>query len=249
MKEMTCREFDEAVHGFVRMELLDVNVREALLEHAAHCEQCSERMADAAALAEATETAGRIAREDEAPVHVESILLAAYRNHHHRASWRRSIEWASLGAAAAVLLIFLWTAAWHSRAQTSSPAPRKDVSSESAGPLDANARGAMKHEETIAAEAAPGDGAAAEQASASETASETPAETPAGTYVASDFVPVPFTGAINADDPGMIVRVQLTRASLAQLGYPVAETPDEDLILADVLVGEDGWPRGVKLIQ
>jgi hypothetical protein len=70
-----------------------------------------------------------------------------------------------------------------------------------------------------------------------------------GTYAASDFVPVPFTGAITPDDPGMIVRVQLTRSSLAQLGYPVAETPDEDLILADVLVGEDGWPRGVKLIQ
>jgi hypothetical protein len=69
------------------------------------------------------------------------------------------------------------------------------------------------------------------------------------TYVASDFVPVPYTGAIVADDPGMVVRVQLSRASLAQLGYPVAETPDEDLILADVLVGEDGWPRGVKLIQ
>jgi hypothetical protein len=68
-------------------------------------------------------------------------------------------------------------------------------------------------------------------------------------YVASDFVPVPYTGAINADDPGMIVRVQLTRSSLAQLGYPVADTPDEELILADVLVGEDGWPRGVKLIQ
>jgi len=76
------------------------------------------------------------------------------------------------------------------------------------------------------------------------------AEAPvSGTYAASDFVPVPFTGAITADDPGMIVRVQLTRSSLAQLGYPVAETPDEDLIPADVLVGEDGWPRGVKLIQ
>jgi hypothetical protein len=69
------------------------------------------------------------------------------------------------------------------------------------------------------------------------------------TYSAADFVPVPFTGSIDRDDPGMVVRVQLTRASLAQLGYPVAETPDEDLILADVLVGEDGWPRGVKLIQ
>ena len=69
------------------------------------------------------------------------------------------------------------------------------------------------------------------------------------TYVASDFVPVPFTDGISTDDPGMVVRVQLTRASLAQLGYPVAVTPDEDLVLADVLVGEDGWPRGVKLVQ
>ena len=62
-------------------------------------------------------------------------------------------------------------------------------------------------------------------------------------------MPVPYTAGITPDDPGMIVRVQLTRASLAELGYPVAETPDEDLILADVLVGEDGWPRGVKLVQ
>jgi len=68
-------------------------------------------------------------------------------------------------------------------------------------------------------------------------------------FVASDFVPVPFTAGIGPDDPGMVVRVQLTRASLTELGYPIAESPDEDLILADVLVGEDGWPRAVKLVQ
>jgi hypothetical protein len=237
MKEMTCREFDEAVHGYVRMELLDVNVREALAEHAAHCELCAERMADASALAEATETAGRMAGVVEAPVHVERALLAAYRNHHRRASWRRSMEWASVGAAAAVLLLFLWTAAWHSHGQSSTPVPKKDVTSGSAAPLDANAHLAARSEEELAAETAPAEIAATAKTPASES------------YVASDFVPVPFTGAISADDPGMIVRVQLTRASLAQLGYPVAETPDEDLILADVLVGEDGWPRGVKLIQ
>jgi len=68
-------------------------------------------------------------------------------------------------------------------------------------------------------------------------------------FVASDFVPVPFTAGIAADDPGMVVRVQLTRASLTELGYPIAQTPDNDLILADVLVDQDGWPRAVKLIQ
>src|SRR6202040_536787 len=78
MSEMTCREFDEIVHGYVRMELLDVSMREAALEHAAHCEPCSERMADAAALAEASERMGKGAREAEAPPRLEKWLLAAY---------------------------------------------------------------------------------------------------------------------------------------------------------------------------
>lgn len=231
MSEMTCREFDEIVHGFVRMELLDVNVREAALEHAAHCELCSERMADAAALAEASEMMGKRAREEQTPPRVEALLVAAFRNHHQRASWRRTLEWASVGAAAAVLLVFLWTAGGRSKGP-SSPAPRKDASSQSGMPQEAKAlAGPTLNEATLVADAEVSDASVS------------------GTYAASDFVPVPFTGAITPDDPGMIVRVQLTRSSLAQLGYPVAETPDEDLILADVLVGEDGWPRGVKLIQ
>jgi hypothetical protein len=231
MSEMTCREFDEVVHGFVRMELLDVNVREAALEHAAHCELCSERMADATALAEASELMAKGTRSDQAPPRVEASLLAAFRNHHRRASWRRTLEWASVGAAAAVLLIFLWTVSGRSKGP-SVPAPKKDVSSQSGMPLDAKAHAASEQDEAAAA-----------------TDAAVPEVPVGGTYAASDFVPVPFTGAITADDPGMVVRVQLTRSSLAQLGYPVAETPDEGLILADVLVGEDGWPRGVKLIQ
>jgi hypothetical protein len=231
MSEMTCREFDEVVHGFVRMELLDVNVREAVLEHVANCELCSERMADATALAEASEMIAKGARGEQAPPHVEASLLATFRDQHRRASWRRRLEWASVGAAAAVLLIFLWTVGERSKG-TSSPAPKKDVSSQSGLPLDAKAGAPSNRGDAVA-----GMGAGEAEAPVS------------GTYAASDFVPVPFTGAITADDPGMIVRVQLTRSSLAQLGYPVAETPDEDLIPADVLVGEDGWPRGVKLIQ
>ena len=214
------------------MELLDVNAREAALEHAAHCELCSQRMGDAAALAEASEMMGQSARGEQAPPRVEASLLVAYRNHHHRASWRRSLEWASVGAAAAVLLIFLWTVSGRWKGQSSSPVPKKDVTSQSGMPLEAKAPASSK--QVDAATAADAEVAVAPVNETSAT---------------SDFVPVPFTGGITPDDPGMVVRVQLTRASLEQLGYPVAETPDEDLILADVLVGEDGWPRGVKLVQ
>lgn len=233
MKEMTCREFDEVVHGFVYMELLDVNVREAALEHAAHCALCAERMADATALAEASQSIGESARGEHAPPEIEAALLSAFRNHHRRTSWQRKLEWASVGAAAAVLLLFVWLGNGKQKAQTI-PMPHKDISSQSAAPLQAEVAGSSKR---ISVFSTPDTSDTETVASATES------------YLASDFVPVPYSGSIVADDPGMVVRVQLTRASLAQLGYPVAETPDEDLILADVLVGEDGWPRGVKLIQ
>lgn len=233
MKEMTCADFDEVVHGFVYMELLDVTVREAALEHSAHCALCAERMADAAAMAEASQLLGESVREDHAPPQIEAALLAGFRNYHRRMSWQRKLEWASLGAAAAVLLLFVWVGNGKQKAQ-SIPALHKDLRSQSAALVQPEVVASSKR---VSRPSAPVTNAATDAASPNES------------YLASDFVPVPYTGAIVADDPGMVVRVQLTRASLAQLGYPVAETPDEDLILADVLVGEDGWPRGVKLIQ
>lgn len=229
MKEMTCREFDEIVHGFVRMELLDVDLREAAIEHTAHCGNCAERMAEAGALSEVTEAASRIVRQEHAPPHVEAALVSAFRDR-RRTTWWRTIEWAGAGVAAALLAVALWTSWGPSKGQPSL-APSKDVSSQSKQPLDASATGSQ-----------PEDAGQAEDLEASNTAA-------GGTYSVSDFVPVPYTDGMGPEDPGMVVRVQLTRASLAELGYPVAETPDEDLIRADILVGEDGWPRGVRLVQ
>lgn len=231
MTEMTCREFDEVVHGLVRMELLDVNVREAALEHAAHCALCSQQMMDAAALVEASETMGKTVRGEQTPAQVEALLLAAFRSHHRHASWRRILEWASVGAAAAVLLIFLWMVAGRSKGQTQ-PAPKKDVSAQSKEPVDAKMAAWPAQDDAM-----------------QDAEVEIPDTSTSEAFVPSEFVPVPFTAGIAPDDPGMVVRVQLTRASLSELGYPIADAPDEDLIPADVLVGEDGWPRAVKLVQ
>ena len=231
MTQMTCREFTEVVHDFVRMDLLDVNEREAVLEHAAHCDACSQRLAEAVALAEASQMAGESVAEEHAPPRIEAVVVAAFRDHHQKASWRRTIEWVAVGAAAAVLLAFLWITASGSKGQ-STPVQKKEPISQPNFPVDARVSPAQKPDSAIRGVPAGRAHSAGNQA-----------------YAASDFVPVPFAGAVTADDPGMIVRVQLTRASLAQLGYPLAETPGEELISADVLVGEDGWPRGVKLIQ
>lgn len=236
MSTMTCREFDELVHAVARMELLDVQAREAVLEHSGVCPHCAARMAEAIALADALDARGRQVREAQAPMRVESELVAAFRAHHRRMAWRRTIEWAAAGAAAAILLLFLWTA--HQQEKNSpQPAQRKPAPTQSASPLDAQGQ-TTDPGATLAADV--GEDLTAE--SAQDSSAD-------GTYTAADFVPIPYTGAIASDDAGMVVRVQMTRASLAQLGYPVADEPGEDLVRADVLVDEDGWPRGVKLVQ
>jgi hypothetical protein len=230
---MTCQQLDEVVHAYVRMELLDMSVREAVIEHAAQCDNCALRIGEAGTLAEVTEAAARGLRERQAPPELEDQLLAAFRNQRwrrHPTLWR-SFEWAAAGAAAAMLAAVIWTSSTRSKPKPS-PVPKKDdVSSQSAKPL--NVEGPALSQ--------PEAGREAEREAFTRDSPEI--------YSMSQFVPVPFTDAIGPEDPGMVVRVQLTRASLAELGYPVAEAPDEDLIRADVLVGEDGWPRGVRLVQ
>ena len=65
----------------------------------------------------------------------------------------------------------------------------------------------------------------------------------------SGFVPVPFAGGFARGDSGVIVRVQVPRAALAELGYPVDEMQSQGMVQADLLVGEDGWPRAVRIVK
>ena len=180
MTEMTCREFDEIVHAFVRMELLDVNLREAALEHAAHCDLCTERMADASMLADATQRLADSSSDLETPARVEALLRSSFRGQRRRSPWVRTLEWASVGAAAAVLLIFLWTMNGRSPAQ-SPQAPKKDIASQSDAPMDAKAQQTEKQDAaTLVADAA------LENSSATGSSAR-------GSYATSDFVPVPYT--------------------------------------------------------
>lgn len=65
----------------------------------------------------------------------------------------------------------------------------------------------------------------------------------------SDFVPLPYGEDFSADDSGVVVRVSMTRDALESLGYPVDEVRGQDVVQADLVVGEDGWPRAVRLVQ
>ena len=234
MNRMTCREFDEVVHELVRLELLDVSSREDALDHAARCSQCAGRMDEARTLAEETESAANEARVQSAKAEVETVVLAAFRKDHQRRGWRRAFEWATVGVAAAVILVVLWASSIRPRVPAGT-GPKKDVFSQSSAPVEATGPKVSQTGE-LSAGFVPGNSHA----------------NPDATVEASeqgDFVPVPYAEQIGPEDSAMVVRVELTRGSLAGLGYPVDQLHASDWIRADMLVGQDGWPRAVRLVQ
>jgi hypothetical protein len=67
--------------------------------------------------------------------------------------------------------------------------------------------------------------------------------------VASSFYPLPEADALPPIETAMVVRVQLPLSSLQMMGFQVSEEADADPVEADVLLGQDGLARGVRLIQ
>jgi hypothetical protein len=235
MSQLTCGEFVEMVHGLVRMEMLDVTMREQASEHAARCARCAEIMAEARFLADATEVASNAGRELQAPPAIENALISELRSRNQRLVRFRFLTWAMAGAVAAMLIVGLWISTNRSQGPLKS-GPRR--SPQSTSPIDAKGPSGPQLGVQPGSQDALGSIGGADFADAGETDD-----------AVGDFVAIPYTEDIGPDDEATVVRVEFTRDSLAQLGFPVDEVHGSDLIRADVLVGQDGWPRGVRLVQ
>ncbi len=249
MNQMTCGEFVDVVHGLVRMEVLDVALREEALEHAARCGRCSEIMMEARFLADATEAAASATSALQAPHEIEPVLLAELRSRQQHVAWWRNMQWAATGAVAAVLVIVLLMSSMHQKSPATS-GPRKVPQLN--GPVDATGPtqsqpGAQGIQNSSSSVLPVPELSSVEVADSSAANLNAPAST--DDAATGDFVSVPYTEEIGPDDEAMVVRVQMTRESLAQLGFPVDGVHGSDWVRADVLVGQDGWPRGVRLVQ
>jgi hypothetical protein len=65
----------------------------------------------------------------------------------------------------------------------------------------------------------------------------------------ASFYPLPEAEALPALENAMVVRVQLPVSSLQLMGVPVGEERADASVQADLLLGQDGLARGVRLVQ
>lgn len=63
------------------------------------------------------------------------------------------------------------------------------------------------------------------------------------------FYPLPEAEALPAVENAMVVRIQLPVSSLQLMGVPVSEERADASVQADLLLGQDGLARAVRLAQ
>jgi hypothetical protein len=67
--------------------------------------------------------------------------------------------------------------------------------------------------------------------------------------IKSDFVPLTYLNSATAMESGIVVRVEVAREKLAALGLPLNLERADEIIKADIVVGDDGVARAIRLVQ
>ena len=65
----------------------------------------------------------------------------------------------------------------------------------------------------------------------------------------NDFLPLTYLADATAMESGTVVRVELSRAALISLGVQVDADRSEETLKADVVLGDDGVARAIRLVQ
>ena len=63
------------------------------------------------------------------------------------------------------------------------------------------------------------------------------------------FYPLPDADALPPVESAMVVRVQMPMTSLELIGFPINEERAAERVEAEVLLGQDGLARGVRLVE
>jgi hypothetical protein len=157
----------------------------------------------------------------EAPARVEQLLIAKFRARSQR---RRLALWGSAAAGLAAMAAGIAVLVWMAPAgpKTASPTIHAAVSK--------------------APDMQPAEPVLEETREARDAIVHTD-------DVAGSFYPLPEADALPPLETAMVVRVQMPMASLRLMGLPVNEDSSVDPVQADVLLGQDGLARGVRLIQ
>ena len=270
---MSCQDFNRVVEELADGRLMEAAARDAGLAHAAVCVGCAARLMEARGIGAGLRVAAR-AETEEAPARVRAALLAAFAEQHHpgHAEQRREATppanvvalpsrrvarwWFAAGAAAAAAAVLL--------SLTLSSFVRVSPDGLQSKPQEiSDARPAPTQTPAEVKVDKPGifvSGEVAQQNSSKQSPArrpkaahalkrETRGEAATVQAKGDDYLPLTYLADATAMESGTVVRVELSRSALISLGVPVEFDRSDETLKADVVLGDDGVARAIRLVR
>jgi phage tail tape-measure protein len=238
---MTCQTLRDAIVDIARGAETGQGTRAAVECHLDHCEACATLMARERQLSRglralaastsgdgASEAMGRRLRE----MFAEGQGVGATAEARREPATGRWTAW----AAAATIVVAAGGAAWY--ATTATPPPIAD----SKPPVLASTESPAATVPT----SSPVETPATDRA---EKPAKRPRPTPPARYaVATGFVALPSAVGLPDFESGQIIRMELPLTSLPTYGIEIAPDARDRSVEADLLVGQDGQARAIRLV-
>jgi hypothetical protein len=260
---MNCREFEDIVDDLDRAKMIDAASRAAGTAHAEICERCASRLGNERALSAGLKSLAVIDEGKAAPASVEAALLEAFRAQASNPPARRLPirprswpRWA-LAAAAAILIAFGFIVY---RAIRNEPQKPNDLITEKTP----TPQPSIERKEQVVkenGETKPRRGSRAPRHRGGDRPRLVkPIIVDSATSYAkdseytTDFFPLSYSDNQKPIDSGealrvQVIRVEMPRPALIAFGLPVNVERVDELVKADLLVGEDGLARAIRFVR
>jgi len=261
---MTCREFMDAAELLTPSQLLRLPAEEQLLSaHASECGSCREWLESHRALGNAFHALSSETAEQQAGPQVEQVVLQAFRNHDfaqpmavmpQRATsplWTlsRVFEYGAYAAVAAALIVGVFlgvrvlrdTQSKVTATQATVTAPQSGGSTTSS---TESKSGATAQATADVAEKVAGDASGETAVVAVKRSVPVEAKTAARTSESAEYVPLMLCDPLICSGDEQVIRMELPATGSASADGSVGQT-----VLADVVIGEDGLVRGMRIVN
>jgi hypothetical protein len=252
---MKCAEFSEIVSDLARNEGLDETARQSAFLHADACPRCDEELVMARTLSAALHALAASATAASAPARVEEILRGEMRQRRAVVAMpaQRARRWAiggiaGLAAAALISIVLLKPGIFHPRG-ADSPSGSTQTAGATAQGSEATAQVAPASADLSGSTASSAGSVSGGNSAANDSIGAGIASQDADIEYATAYVALPSAEEATFAEDQTIVRVSLPPSALASFGFPVRADGADANVLADFVLGEDGMPRAVRLVQ
>jgi hypothetical protein len=270
---MNCQNFETIVIDLARRQMMEARVREQALAHTGECQGCAQRLEDERMLTFGLRALATEMKSLEAPERIEEELLMAFRSRRFtKQSSSSTTRWRHAVAAVAAFLLVVGALAGMrlrlTRSYVISGSSQKQHAAEMAkttatvntpGVVGETGQTSLRHQKrrvTPGNKPRRNDNPPVEETASSASTGHkqvVPTATVDSkhplTEITTAFMPVGYTTAMNLQEGGQIVRVELPRSTLVAFGLPLNMERYNQKVKADVLFGTDGIARAIRFVQ